>query len=350
MNRPTPPSDPAPPLELIETTAAAWLSLRDRGLSPAQTAELVSWLQQDQRHAETFAALDQIWRNLDRLGSATLPVATPNADLLAPRLRARRHRGLAWTALAAAAAIVVAFMAVGHFRAPQHAAETGVGEFKKIDLPDGSVAQLNTDTAIDIDFKSGERRVRIVRGEAFFSVIKDPACPFIVMTGSVAVRAVGTAFNVRQLANSVEVLVTEGRVRLDDTAQGHSLLPSSSSTSEPPLLVAGERAVVALHGSTSAAKNATASVEKVAPLATQRALAWQERRLEFDSVQLADVVSEFNRYNRTQLVIDAPALAAKRFSGNFRSDGFETLVRLLENDFGVTTVRGEHEIVLKVRH
>jgi transmembrane sensor len=79
----------------------------------------------------------------------------------------------------------------------------------------------------------------------------------------------------------------------------------------------------------------------------QRALAWQERRLEFDAVPLAEVVREFNRYNRRQLVISDPQLAAKRFSGTFRADGYETLVRLLEDDFGVTATRSGREIVLR---
>ena len=48
---------------------------------------------------------------------------------------------------------------------------------------------------------------------------------------------------------------------------------------------------------------------------------------------------EFNRYNRTQLVITDPDLAARRFSGVFRADGYEPFVRLLEENFGVRAER-----------
>lgn len=346
------PPDPVPAPELIEAAAAAWLSLRDRGMTAAETAEFVGWLQQDPRHAALFAELDAVWKDFDRL-DAVPAHATPDADLLTPRARPRHHRTLVWTALGAAA-VAILLLTVSLLRAPRHTAETAVGAFRKLDLPDGSVAQLNTDSALETAFTATERRVRLVRGEVFFTVAKDPARPFIVTSGPVAVRAVGTAFNVRQRDTAVEILVAEGRVRVDDAHAERSLLPSAAISAtpnaEPPLLVAGERATVAL-AATSAARTTTdataAAVEKISAAALQRALAWQERRLEFDAVPLAEVVREFNRYNRRQLVIADAPLAAKRFSGTFRTDGYPSLVRLLEADFGVTATAGEREIVLR---
>ena len=346
MSSASPTPDPTPSPEVIEAAAAAWLSLRDRGMSAAETAEFVRWLQQDVQHATVFAELDSVWKDFDRLGTVATPTpstAAPDADALAPRPRVRRHPVLAWTAAGLAAALVaISFVTFG---TPQYTAETAVGAFQKIDFPDGSVAQLNTDSAIDTDFTATERRVRVVRGEVFFNVAKDPARPFIVISGPVAVRAVGTAFNVRQRAAGVEVLVTEGRVRLDDSSQGRSLLPASAAAAEAPLLVAGERALVAERPSGSAPELAT--VAKVDPPAIQRALAWQERRLEFDAAPLAEVVAEFNRYNRRQLVIADATLAAKRFSGTFRADSYDPFVRLLEDDFGVIATRTEQAITLR---
>jgi transmembrane sensor len=123
-----------------------------------------------------------------------------------------------------------------------------------------------------------------------------------------------------------------------------SLLAAAGHRTEEPVLVAGERAVWARPG--SGAVPVEAAVTKLSLPAVKRALAWQERRLEFDAVPLAEVVGEFNRYNRTQLVIADAGLAAKRFSGAFRADGYESLVRLLEVDFGVRAARGTGEIVL----
>ncbi len=344
------PPERSPSVEMIEATAAAWLSLRDRGMSAAETAEFVRWLQQDPRHATVFDELNRVWQDFDRLGSVPAPGAAnpaPEGDLLAPRFRPRAHPRQLWPALGVAAAAAILLLGAIFLRGPRHAAETAIGAFQKLDLPDGSVAQLNTDTAIDTTFTATERRVRILRGEVHFTVTKDPARPFIVTVGQVAVRAVGTAFNVRQRGTEVEVLVTEGRVRLDRSTNGESLLAASSPAEEPPLLVAGERATVIQPASTAAPAPIVATVQKVSDPEVQRALAWQERRLEFDSVPFDEVVREFNRYNQRKLVIGDAHLAARRFSGTFRADGYDALARLLEKDFGVTVVRTGGEIVLR---
>jgi transmembrane sensor len=46
--------------------------------------------------------------------------------------------------------------------------------------------------------KPGLRQVKLDRGEAWFQVAKDPQRPFVVESGPVRVRAVGTAFSVRR--------------------------------------------------------------------------------------------------------------------------------------------------------
>lgn len=344
------PDQPAS-IEAIEAAAAAWLSLRDRGMSSDETAGFVRWLQQDPRHAEVFGELDRTWADFDRLAAVPAAAAAPpDADLLAPRSRIRRTHRLPWRAFAAVAAAAVVLIALLALRGPRHTAETGVGSFRKLDLPDGSIVHLNTNSAIDTHFTATERRVQLARGEVFFAVAKDATRPFVVVVDDIAVRAVGTAFNVRQHADAVEVLVTEGRVHVDDTRSGQSALvaPAAPTPAEPPLLVAGERVVVRLKPPAEMSiKGAT--IERLAPPAVQRALAWQESRLEFDGVPLAEVASEFNRYNRRQLVIVDPQLGARRFSGTFRADGYESLVRLLETDFGVSASDQGREIVLRLQ-
>ncbi|HLP26553.1 MAG TPA: FecR domain-containing protein, partial [Acidobacteriota bacterium] len=192
-----------------------------------------------------------------------------------------------------------------------------------------------------------ERRIELLRGEAHFDVAKNPARPFIVAANHVAVRAVGTAFNVRLRDDAVDVLVTEGKVQVNDTVKGASLLPAAPDRAGAPLLVQGERVRVSLVTETEKSAPPVVAISEVAAVEMRRALAWQERRLEFEDLPLTDVVAEFNRYNQTKLVIADPALHAKRFSGTFRADAYEPFVRLLEENFGVATERNAHGIELR---
>lgn len=329
--------------DAIAEQAAAWFVLRDAGFTGQQHEDFERWLQADERHGQIYGELDETW---SRLGEARDEVwATTVAETSRPARRAK----IFWLAgTLAAAAAVVAGLAWWPATAPATPAfstfaSTEIGAMRRLTLPDGSVVRLNTDTAVAVLFTATERRVKLVRGEADFQVAKNPAYPFIVSAGRVAVRAVGTAFDVRMRPAAVEVLVTEGKVRVDDAAKGKSLL-AAPATGDTPLLVAGQRAVIAVETTPAVA----ATVAAVAPTEIGQALAWEERRLEFVATPLGDIVAEFNRYNLHKLVITDPRLAARRFGGTFPASDYEELVRLLEADFGAVAERGENETKLRL--
>jgi transmembrane sensor len=331
---------------VIEQKAAGWLVLADRGLDARQRDEFAVWLQADERHAEIYAEIEETWTRLGRLGETSPQIPRVLAGARLPR----RTGKFVWLVptLTAAAALAIAW--VSWWRPVQSdsfstTASTQVGGLQKLTLPDGSVVQINTDSAVTVEFTARERRIQLVRGEAHFQVTKNPARPFIVSAGVVAVRAVGTAFDVRLRPEAVEVLVTEGKVRVNDAALGKSLLAASNSDGEESLLVAGQRAVVPLVARES---SAPAAVVAVPPVEIGQALSWQSRRLEFVATPLTAIVAEFNRYNLHKLVIADPRLASRRFGGTFPSGDYDELVRLLEQDFGVVAERGENETKLRL--
>jgi transmembrane sensor len=347
----------------LDQIAADWLARRFAGLTPDEVAEFECWRAADRRHAAAYAELEAAWCALDRVRLPETAVGNPDPDALAPRgARPIRLRLMSVLAAAAAAAVVMAGVgwswlgSKGGGESGRLAAShtdlliTAVGEVQKLDLPDGSVVRVNTDSRVEVDYSAAERRVRLLRGEAHFAVAKNPARPFFVEASGVAVRAVGTAFNVRLRPETIEVLVTEGKVRVADLAGDESLIApplSPAAVAAPSLLLAGERAVIPV----AVPKGATRVPVLVAPMAPAeigRALAWQDRRIEAVAAPLAEIVAEFNRYNRAKLVVDDPELAVRRFGGSFRADDPETFVRLLETRFGLHAERREHTTMLRL--
>jgi transmembrane sensor len=217
-------------------------------------------------------------------------------------------------------------------RTQRQVVATEIGALRVMDLPDGSTVHLNTDTQIRLRYGEAERRVELLRGEAHFSVKPDVARPFVVVTGAVQVRAVGTSFNVRRRADEVEVLVTSGRVVVEQERE--SAAKAADPDAPASVLEAGERVVLA----TKRVEFVAPAVERMQPVEVERAMAWQERRLVFDGTPLREVAAEFNRYNQRQLVIDDPILAERLFGGTFRADNHEALVQLLEEAFEVEVV------------
>ncbi|MEN9634509.1 MAG: hypothetical protein RL077_2913 [Verrucomicrobiota bacterium] len=348
--------------EEIEQTAAQWVLRRDRGLTATEQDEFSQWLAADARHGEALALQRWGWDELDRLaGLQTSLGAVPNPDLFAPRAKARARRGwwlAATLSLAAAAAIALLITlrsppATSENAAPPLAVSTALAApCERLALEDGSVAELNRGAAVEVVYSATERRVRLVRGEANFTVAKNLARPFVVNAGGVEVRAVGTVFNVRLAGEAVEVVVSEGRVKLE-TWSGDALVAGTSAASatgaSPPQLAAevllsvGQSAVVSLVASAPGPQvNSLAEAELAARLA------WQPRLLDFTDAPLAEIVTEFNRRNPAQLAVGDPALGAMRLSAAFRSDNVEGFVRLMESDFGMRAEwRSEREIVLR---
>ena len=355
---PNPAGDHAPDesQRQIDLAAAEWMIRRDRGFTPAEQDEFFSWLAADPRHGEWFAQHQATWRDLNLLAQWRPEHATePNPDLLAKPAAKKsrtRLRPIVYFPVLLAAAAALALMFTREQPAPtsetKPIAASLAGERRV--LEDGSTVDLARGAAIEVRFSADERHVRLVRGEAFFTVAKNPVRPFIVNAGGVNVRAVGTAFNVRLDAKTVEVQVTEGRVRV---AQPTALSAPAVSLSNPPnglvaapadtFLDAGQSAVVPLPPAVMAVPVPPA----VAQTTPSRSPA---RLLDFQSVPLADVVAAFNREGRVQLTIADAEIERVAITVSFRADNVEAFVRLLEATAGVTAERTGDTITLRRAH
>jgi transmembrane sensor len=223
-----------------------------------------------------------------------------------------------------------------------HEYTTDFGSLSRIVLDDGSVVNLNTNSLMRVQITPELRHVVLERGEALFKVAHDKTRPFDVDAGTTTVRAVGTEFSVRLRepaadaggGKAVEVLVREGRVAIDPPKQNAkpieraSVLPRSMST-----LSAGE--AVTITATRVVTEPPQMQVQKVAEADVDKKLLWTEGRLWFERQTLKDVVAEFNRYNRRQMVIADPAIENLRIGGGFEATDPESFIAALEKTLGV---------------
>lgn len=276
----------------IEQEASEWLVRIDRdGRTPELIAQLDAWLAGDRRRRGAWLQAEAAWALLDGLGGEDI------TEESAAHLLNRRRL------MVGGAAALAASVAGGFFLLPREQSYgTEVGEIRRVPLADGSTAAINTKSRVAIAFAPERRTVRLVEGEAFFQVARNPARPFIVEAGRVRAMAVGTAFSVRRRDNGADVLVTEGVVEAwADGAEGNRVR-----------LTAGQRAFVA--------DNAAITAPPTAPSDVDRALAWRSGRIDLAGETLRHAADEFNRYNRKQIVIADQRLATERFYGIFRTD------------------------------
>jgi len=174
-----------------------------------------------------------------------------------------------------------------------------------------------------------ERGVHLERGEAFFEVAKDPHRPFVVHAGPVSVTAVGTQFSVRRRGTDTLVVVTEGVVRVGNSA--------ASGVSDAQAVKAGEVARIADTG---------VLVQNKTIPETEEQLSWRKGMLIFHDTRLSEAIAEFNRYNTRKIVIADPALNDFRVAGSFKAASTTTFVHLLAQGFPVRVEERADELIL----
>jgi transmembrane sensor len=303
----------------IEAKAAEWLIRREQPQwSEADQAALDGWLDESMSHKAAFWRLEHAWQMADRIGALS-------AQDIAARPRRTRSPFKWWQAGALAASLLLAVAVIGlHSRpalSPQPSAntfDTGIGGHRIVPLADGSRIELNTATILRTVISKKRRDVWLDRGEAYFEVAHIEGSAFVVHAGPRMITVVGTQFSVRRDDEKVTVAVVTGRVRVEDTTPGTS---SASVT-----VTAGDVAI-GLGSSTMLVSKPVAAVEDK--------LTWRDGRLVFDGTSLAEVADDFNRYNRQQLLISDPSVAAIRISGTFKASNVEAFVRLLKEAYGL---------------
>lgn len=287
--------------DAVEAATAWFVRMRSDPVTARDRRDFEAWLARDSGHADAYARAAALW---DELGG--MPDPRPRRRGAAARGIRRLAPGLYGSAAACAALAAVALWWSGggydRLRA-DHA--TAVGEVRSLALPDGSVVELGTDTALAIRFSADRRRIELYRGEAFFTVAADPGRPFEVAAEQGVSRALGTAFNVEDEGRSVTVTVEHGRVMVTGPAGGRGEVPADARDPEAAavILAAGESA---RYGPGPVARS------RVDP---QAATAWRQGRLVFANWSLRDVVAELDRFRPGAIVFLDAAVADARFTG-----------------------------------
>lgn len=330
--------------------AAEWLIKRDLGFTAEEQDAFFQWLGQNPAHGDSFARLQKTWTEFDLL-SQWMPEHSgePNPDLLAKGMP--RKGGRSWGPyMALAALLVVVFTLWSLFEnfgdTPEIKAQyITADDYGYHVLEDGTELDMNHGAEVSIEFSEGVRLVKLLAGEVYFTVAKNAYRPFVVRAGETDVRAVGTAFNVLLGSDSVEVLVTEGKVRVEKSVLSEKRSSNVDSNSVGLVMIPGQRSVLPLE-----LKTAELTASQVDASEIERLLSWKHELLDFDSTPLSEAVTEFNRRNDIQLVIADKSLAELPVVASFRSNNVKGFARLMELTFDVEVERAsEQEIVLRRR-
>jgi transmembrane sensor len=302
-----------------DDAVAFWLVKRDRGAALEREPAFVAWLAASKDHAAAWERGVALWDGFEA-GDDLLLEAMRRDALSARRPSPRLQQ---WGLAAACAALILVIGGIGwRTLAPAPASDgsgqliaanaiptfvTAVGAPSIFPLPDGGQVTLDTDSALAVDFSRGRRAVRLLRGQAFFSVIHDPDRPFTADVEGRTVIDLGTDFIARIDGQTVSVTLVKGSLAVSsaDARQRETLTPGQKLEAAPGLS------------------------DHVTMVDLDQALAWRTGYLEFRDEPLDHAIAEMNRYGGSPAEVTDPSLRAVRVNGRFRTGNPTLFARAL---------------------
>ncbi|KMM74052.1 iron dicitrate transport regulator FecR [Xanthomonas sp. NCPPB 1128] len=313
--------------------AAHWHAVqRMQPLDTKQEQQLLDWLTASPQHLREYLAMQRVAGDLgEALRGMDLDVdallASDDADATAagnvialpvpqrataatPARAARTNAAPRWR-LAAAAAMCAVAVLVGWAWPRSQTYTTALGEQRSVQLADGSVVRLNAQTRVQATLTPWSRTLQLLQGQASFVVAADRR-PLQVQASGLRVEDIGTTFDIALHPDQARIEVSAGRVHVwrQDQPQQPMLADLGAGQSAridttDGRVELGNEDVAAMH-------------------------AWWQHRIVFRDEPLANVAEDFNRLNRTRLLIDDADAGAMRLTGNLRGDDVAALRAFLD--------------------
>jgi len=212
---------------------------------------------------------------------------------------------------------------------------TKAGSKSKIQLPDGTQVWLNADSKLNYnqDFMGAYREVQLT-GEAYFDVAKDQSRPFIIHTGPIDIRVMGTSFNVRAYPNekTTETALIHGVVEVtlhNNPDKKIILRPSEKLTVQntpPPGPVApannrvpADEPMLTLGRVRYGKTDSTGSIETM----------WVRNKLAFENETFEHITAEMERWYNVKFEIRKEALKSVHLTGIFENKSLAEVMEAL---------------------
>lgn len=210
---------------------------------------------------------------------------------------------------------------------------TGMGEKLEIVLTDGSKIHLNAGSKIKYSAGNYEAMNREIYldGEAYFDVVHNESKPFVVHSGNMSIRDIGTKFNVKKYDSENETIVSlvEGKVEVSLT----------SASKEKRYLTLKEQLCY----------NNNDQSLTVKEFDEGEAVGWLTNRLVFKKESLKKVALRLERNYGIKFEFMNPAVADKELTADFRNVPYQTVAEAVKEvtGLGIKTVK-EKEKVIKI--
>lgn len=335
---------------------------------PDTQDRFVAWLHRSPRHVKAMDAIARMYFALDdkldpqcridvqallaQTDSNIVPIrAGTSSDAMARTTEPdppRTGRRLWLIACTLAIAVAIGWLVGANLALGSRTYVTGVGEQRELKLDDGSIVTLNTRSRVQVNFSETVRDIRLLEGEALFSVAHDKTRPFRVVAGDSTIQAIGTQFKVYRHSGGTTVAVVEGIVQILRNEQVGSSSALSGGSASQAMTASVAVPSIRLSAGEVAEVMAAGQVVKSEMPDMEKEIAWKKRReLVFTDDTLDYVAEQFNRYNHQQIQLQDDVVRGRRITGIFSADHPQSLTLFLATDPALHVERQGDTVVVR---
>lgn len=214
----------------------------------------------------------------------------------------------------------------------RHTLTVPYGKTFRVSLSDGTLVTINSGSSITYDpaFNDDIRNVSI-NGEAFFEVAKDSLHPFIVHTGNIDIRVLGTKFNISSYQDDslLTTALIEGSVALYKQSDGFK-------NGRLTLLKPGQAALWRKDAQMAEVKSVDAALYK----------SWVEGKMIFKHMPFQEIIKNLQRHYNVKITNDKGVFKDQRFTVHFDNETIEQVMETFRLGYGLKYQIKGREIII----
>lgn len=303
--------------------------------SVEETLLVKEWIASSEENKASFEALSKIWNASKEAFPKPADVNTETAwQKLSGRIENKTSKKnqikksnslfIRYTLRVAAVLIPLIFAGyfmVSHFNKAERLSYITTNNIIENTLSDGTIVKLNKNSIIEYpkEFEDKTREISLT-GEAFFTVTPDINKPFIIHSGNVFIKVVGTSFNVNAYPENeiINVYVRTGKVQL--YTENNKGIKNDSV-----FLLAGDKGIY---------NRRSKQFEKITQ-PDSNDMFWINKTLVFDKTELSEVIKTLTNNFNVKIEVKNNEVNRLHLSATFKDQSINSIIEIISTSLNL---------------
>ena len=224
------------------------------------------------------------------------------------------------------------------------------GSKSSIKLPDGTIVRLNTDSRLTyLNFTAGKNREVTLIGEAYFDVAHDSSRPFIIHTGKINIKVLGTSFNVRNYPQDkeLETSLIKGKIEVSLESRPEDIITLKPTEK---LIIAKEQDELAAATKVKSSIDNKVILTSITYLRHDSLVAetsWLNDKMVFVNQPLDKIAIELERKYAINISFKDEKVKKYRYTGVFENVSLEKVFQLIKYSKNINYKIDDKNIVIE---